>query len=223
MKAQFFLCLMLTVTLTASCIASRGSTKHDYLEDRLLPSVSRKISINFSNLSVVRNKKGKEKSASIKPIVEGYMLSNSGYFLTIQSIQGEEDLFFRFKTVTPESELSFLSKTPEYLYLFASMITLTAIPFYDRTYRRLEVEVVQQGKLLKRYKYKDYYVRASWFGLLPWWRVSDYNDFFYWETEASRAVDHNLVNRFLADLRNDFLPKPVKKTKPVRKKPKPRS
>ena len=173
MKIQTAWLLTVSLTLLSSCIASRGSTKYDYLEDRLLPSVSRKISINFSNFSVIRNKKGKEKSASIKPVVEGYMLSNSGYFLTIQSIQGEEDLFFRFKTVTRESDLSFLSKAPEYLYLTASLLTLTLIPFYDRTYRRLEVEVIQQGRLLKRYKYKDYYVRVSWFGMLPWWRISD--------------------------------------------------
>ncbi|MFK7823348.1 MAG: hypothetical protein AB8G05_04275 [Oligoflexales bacterium] len=213
MRAQFFLCLTVCLNLTASCIASRGYTKVDYLEDRSLPGVSRKISINFSNLSVVRTEKGKEKSASIKPVVEGFMLSNSGYFLTIQSIQGEEDLFFRFKTVTLEKDLSFLAKAPKYLYLTASILSLTVIPFYDRTYRRLEVEVIQGGKLLKRYKYKDYYVRVSWFGMLPWWRVSDFGDFFYWETEASRSVDHNMVNRFLADFGKDFLPKQVKKQK----------
>ena len=207
------LCLAVSLLMMSSCVASRGSTKYDYIDELLLPDVGRKISVNFSNFSVIRNKKGKEKSASIKPIVEGYMLSNSGYFLTIQSIQGEEDLFFRFKTVTRESDLSFWSKAPNYLYLTASLMTATFLPFYERTYRRLEVEVIQQGKLLKRYKYKDYYVTASWILLLPWWRISDYNDFFYWETEASRAVDHNLVKRFLADLRNDFLPKPGGKPK----------
>lgn len=217
MNAKLFLCFSVSLTLVTSCIATRGSTKYDYIDELLLPEVSRKISINFSNFSVIRNKKGKERSASIKPIVEGYMLMNSEYFLTIQSIQGEEDLFFRFKTVTHEDELSFIRKAPEYLYLTASLLTLTLIPFYDRTYRRLEVEVIQQGKLLKRYKYKDYFVRVSWFGMLPWWRISDYNDFFYWETEANRAVDHNLVNRFLADLRNDFLPKRSTQKKPKAK------
>lgn len=201
--SRYSLLLFAIMFLASACVAINGGNLRE-VENESLGKVRRKISINFSNYSVIRDIKGRERRGEAKLIVEGHMLGDSNFFLTTQSLNGEQDLHLRFRTVTLESDVALWKKIANALYFGASMMTLTAIPYYHRVKRRLEVEVIRHNRVLKRYSYRDYFVLFSWLFAAPFWRISDYGDYWYGKTEVENEVDTNLVRHFLLDLRKDF-------------------
>lgn len=188
-----------------SCVTFRG----DFPEHMPAPGpVSQKISINFSNETLSHVNNSYIPSSSEKPVVEGYMLANSGLFLTTQSLSGEEDLHFRFYTVHDGEQDEVATKVIRGLYFGLSMLSLTLIPYYEKDYRRLKVEVIRHGKILKSYFYESGNVLLSWLFVLPFWRPSEHGDFWSERTEKKHVLDQYLVSRFLLDFYRDFMPKP---------------
>ena len=195
------------------CIAINGTTFQETSSDDMLPP-KRKISVYFTNQSFEISGQGMKVASSRKPIVEGYMLNESGYFLTTQSIPGEEDLSFRFKTTTRTGKNSLLSQMADKVYLGLSLVSLGIIPYYTRVYRTLQVKVIQKKKTIKRYRYTSYIVRMVGIFAYPFKEKSDKGDNSWsGETVAMKESDKNIVSKFLEDFHHDFLTQKKSKKK----------
>lgn len=204
--------LLAALLLLNSCVTFQGAYKDHNKASRFGP-ITQKISVNFKNTSIILDEKGRSRPGVENPIVQGHILMNSGFFLTTQSINGEEDLHFRFQTINYDDEYGFFNNFFNGLYLGASFLTLTAIPFYFKDYRRLKVDVVQRGNVLKSYFYKSYNVLFSWLLAAPFWRPSDFGDYWYKHTEYTKVLDAYLINEFLKEFYRDFMPKPAARKK----------
>ena len=201
------LLFLAVVFLQVSCVTLKGGYTDSIPKSR---AVFQKISVNFSNEVIILDKHGKARPGLEQPIVKGHFLVDSGFFLTTQSLPGEEDLHFSFQTVSYSDEYGFSGKKLlNGVYLGLSFLSATIIPYYYKDWRRLKVDVMKYGKVLKSYFYQSNNLLFSWLFALPFWRPSDSGDYWYERTEKTIDLDRYLVGRFLQDFHRDFMPKPT--------------
>lgn len=199
-----FYIMWLAIVLNG-CVAFEGHDLTSALKEEFAKP-SNKIAINFTNQVVKREASGKETVVSdVKPIAEGYMLRESEFFLTTQSIPGKEDYTLHFKTILSADYGGFFERLPFYAYLSLSFLTLTIIPYFEKVERHLEVSVEKNNKTLKTYTFKDHVKKISSIVLLPFWRPSQEDEYWYEQQKMTRLVDHNLVKHFLKAFYHDFL------------------
>ena len=148
---KFFYLLFILVPSLTGCLTWQGGQKTDLLHVDY-PQPTHKVAVSFSNFSVERNTDtGADKLGDFDPLVQGYFLTKTKFFSTVQALPGKEDLVLQFKSVQYSHERSFWKTLGDYSYFTLSLLSLGVIPYLGFEPRRLELQVWLQGKKLKSY------------------------------------------------------------------------